>query len=372
MPPIIPKHSKSEINRAGDTLISADSESEEYTLALKIVQSWRSSHEISLQEISDALKIRAKTIDQTSQVTHRPKRLPSIQNKLARLKNTRLARMQDIGGCRAILKTVGKVYQLFEIYENTFSSYEPAQPQLVKVFDYILHPKPDGYRCLHLILNHQRAIGKEGAIDEYKIEIQIRTQLQHHWATAVETAATFLGPDLKAGVGDPRWLRFFALASSVFAILEECEAIPETPKKQIDLIFEIGHLWRELQVDVCFGEWLLVSDRIIADYDIQDFLIISDSRKRSVKVQGFTSEQTEIGIEALNNAELEYAGRTEVQVAKVSVDNILKLKEAYPNYYADTREFINELNVVIELEYEHEEEREDDDPRPEIDFIKYK
>lgn len=375
MPETKPTISKNEINRAGDTLISADSESEDYTHALEAVQRWRYSHEIPLNEITDDLRNRAMAIDQTSLVVSRPKRIPSIQSKLARLKNTRLARMQDIGGCRAIMKTVNDVYALSKVYESAVSSDESSRIRLVKVFDRILQPKPDGYRCLHLIFNHQTVNHEDGSINEHTIEMQIRTQLQHHWATAVETAATFLARDLKAGVGDARWLRFFALASSVFAIIEGCEMVPETTKKQIDLISEIRSLWYELQVDVCFEGWLLVANQIGEDDTTTYFLIIADSRNRTLNVQGFALEENEIAIEALNNAELEYAQRPEIQVAKVSVDDVSKLKEAYPNYYAETRGFIDELTAHIEPEYERKvapEERADKDKRPDDDFRDYK
>src|SRR5690606_39699271 len=46
------------------------------------------------------------------------------------------------------------------------------------------------------------------------IEIQIRTRLQHAWATAVETVDVMKGTDLKSGGGTPDWREFFALAAS--------------------------------------------------------------------------------------------------------------------------------------------------------------
>ena len=38
--------------------------------------------------------------------------------------------------------------------------------------------------------------------DDLRIEMQIRTKLQHIWATAVETMGTFLGQALKSRQGD--------------------------------------------------------------------------------------------------------------------------------------------------------------------------
>ena len=85
-------------------------------------------------------------------------------------------------------------------------------------------------------------------------------------------------------------------------------------------------------------------------------------------------EESEIAIAALNNAELKYSQRPEIQVAKVSVDDVSKLKEAYPNYYADTRGFINELIAHIEPEYERKdpEARGDKYQKPDDVFRNFK
>ncbi len=43
------------------------------------------------------------------------------------------------------------------------------------------------------------------------IELQLRTRLQHEWATAVETMGTFLQSSLKSSQGPEEWLDFFSL-----------------------------------------------------------------------------------------------------------------------------------------------------------------
>src|SRR5438067_360994 len=62
-----------------------------------------------------------------------------------------------------------------------------------------------------------------------RIEVQVRTRDQHAWATAVETVSLFTNQNLKGSVGDPDWLRLFALMGSEVARREDTLTIPGTP-----------------------------------------------------------------------------------------------------------------------------------------------
>ncbi len=41
-----------------------------------------------------------------------------------------------------------------------------------------------------------------------KVELQLRSQLQHAWAAAVETVGAFVQQALKSSLGEEEWLRF--------------------------------------------------------------------------------------------------------------------------------------------------------------------
>ena len=103
--------------------------------------------------------------------------------------------------------------------------------------DYIANPKEDGYRSYHVILSY-KGRGEATVYDKRRIEIQVRTRLQHAWATAVEGVGVSLGQDLKGGHGDLDWLRLFRLASAEFAMLEGCsegEGVPSHPDRAREL-----------------------------------------------------------------------------------------------------------------------------------------
>ena len=74
------------------------------------------------------------------------------------------------------------------------------------------------------------------------IEIQYRTHLQHIWATALETMGLFTKQALKAGQGDEHIKRFFVLASSLFALRENCPVIPGTLPDINELVSEIEQI----------------------------------------------------------------------------------------------------------------------------------
>lgn len=81
-----------------------------------------------------------------------------------------------------------------------------------------------------------------------KVEVQVRTQLQHAWATAIEAVGIFTKQALKSNQGDQDWLRFFALMVTGIAAIEQCPAVPNTPLTKYDLIKELKPLADKLHV----------------------------------------------------------------------------------------------------------------------------
>lgn len=75
-----------------------------------------------MQTMRMTLTTRALKQDETALISQRTKRIPAIRLKLAEhhkkgLKLT-LSQMQDIGGCRAVLRTVAQVEELARYYER--------------------------------------------------------------------------------------------------------------------------------------------------------------------------------------------------------------------------------------------------------------
>jgi hypothetical protein len=129
----------------------------------------------------------------------RLKRMQAIRKKLKRI-NLHLNQIQDLGGCRAILDSMTDVRTLVQAVRDR--SRHNLRPEK----DYIAAPKADGYRSHHLIVCFCGK-GPAAVHNDRRIEIQVRTRLQHSWATAVEAVGLFRGEYLKGSQGDRRWRR---------------------------------------------------------------------------------------------------------------------------------------------------------------------
>ena len=230
-----PEYSNQEIDHAGIILIDKKSTKEEHAVALKIIDNFKASHNFPLNCFQIWLRNNAKLIDPKCLVVQRIKRLSSIRHKLQRMKkrSLRLSEMQDIGGCRAVVANIDYVRQLEEKYAKSRIRHKLAYKD-----DYIKEPRKSGYRSLHLIYEYYS--DRADTYNGKRVEIQLRTPLQHAWATAVEAVDTFTNQVLKAGGGEEEWRRFFKLVGTAIAMREGSKShVPDTPNNKHSLQTEI-------------------------------------------------------------------------------------------------------------------------------------
>ncbi|QQS10234.1 MAG: RelA/SpoT domain-containing protein [Phycisphaerales bacterium] len=200
-----PEFSKNDVNRAGKLLAADPPEWDKLAWATDVLANWRACHLYPINTFQATLRGRVGKIDDNAIVAQRLKRAPSVVAKLQRFNTMILAQMQNIGGLRAIVGTVPQVRRLEALYRDPKS----LKHSLVSSKDYITTPKSDGYRGVHLVFRY-----KSDSAPRYNglhVELQIRTKMQHAWATAVETMGTFLGQALKSGQGDTQWRDFLQL-----------------------------------------------------------------------------------------------------------------------------------------------------------------
>lgn len=335
--------SRKQITNAGQVLAS---ESENKSEAYRIVEQWRAAHSYPLRAIHTVLTRNARIVNRYALTSGRLKRMESIALKLKRQKGKMdLTQMNDVAGCRAVLWGIGEVPRVVARLEKIFVPSGPFKPRL---YDYIQSPKPDGYRGIHLAVQYQSKNPAHASWRGKRVEIQIRSTLQHAWATAVEAVDLFANEKLKLGQGSQSWSRFFALASAVFAKHENSPPVPGTPESYSELIeAELRTLWRVLKVPHLLAGWLTAMAHTIP-LEGAHYLLTVDTGNKTLKITPFGPPFLAQAMQAYAAAEQESRENPDQNSVLASVDDIENLKRAFPNYYADTRDFLNELREALD------------------------
>jgi ppGpp synthetase/RelA/SpoT-type nucleotidyltranferase len=349
-----PQFSRNQVDKAGKFITKSSQDitnrndfvenANDFQRYLYIVNNWRSSHSYPLNTFQVTLRRRARQIDQNALVAQRIKRLESIQSKLAR-QTTQLSQMQDIGGCRAVLNSQEDVVNLVHIYLNASKSKRFAH-QLKWQKDYISNPRSDGYRSYHLIYEYNGQ-NRYSIYDDLRIEIQIRSSVQHAWATAVESVGTFTKQSLKSNQGSVEWLRFFSLMGAMIAQREKTTPIPDTPAEQSKLKSELRQLANDLHAQQVLTAYKTALNYSNTVKDAKYFLLRLDLENRRVSIKRFTSLQSQEANTAYIEMETQNANNNLIQIVLVSVDSIAALKRAYPNYFLDTERFSELLKEFL-------------------------
>lgn len=338
------KYSKKKVDKAGKILIDDMASKSDIEWAEDVLTYWRSLHTSILKTFYSTLKNNLQIIDPSSFVGQRLKRSPSIISKLKNSHVSKLSQMQDIAGLRAIVSDLSEVRSLEGFYKKNNLTHKFHDS-----YDYIDNPKDSGYRGIHLIYKYNSFHNPE--CNGLKIEIQIRTKLQHAWATAVETMGTFLNHGLKASEGPNQWLNFFSLAGSAFAYLEKSKPLSnysylskkETYRK---LISE----YINLDVEKKLNGYTVAANHLSSEKNSGNFHLITlnfDSRILTVKSYG--RKRIKEANEDYTKIERKIVNDSRQQVVLVSTESLNTLYEAYPNYFLDIQEFLNYISVIKKI-----------------------
>jgi putative GTP pyrophosphokinase len=190
--PSPPELSKSQIDRLGDRLRKGNISQVDLRLLDRYRRSFTEAYEAIVGRIRHQLGL---------EPTGRPaKSTTSIIDKLRR-ESIRLSQIQDIAGCRLIVKGIAAqddvVIRLRGLGEQS------------TIVDRREHPS-HGYRAVHVIVVFGGKL----------IEIQVRTSFQHAWAELSEKLSDEIGSEIKYGGGNKEVVSQLAAISDATLELE--------------------------------------------------------------------------------------------------------------------------------------------------------
>jgi hypothetical protein len=222
--------SKGEINRSGEMLRDARSgvvsiTSEERLTATAVVEDFRKGFGYPLTKVSSGLRGLVQQVAPEVLVAQRLKRMTQIIHKLERFPGTKLARMEDIGGCRVVVESSREMELLFERIKRNW--------EIVRERNYVETPKESGYRAIHLVTER----------DGHRIEVQLRTKGQQVWANAVEKIAARYQVPLKDEIGPEELIHWLRLAAENIAYKDRGEMPPPSFRVEFSTAVDIALDW---------------------------------------------------------------------------------------------------------------------------------
>ncbi len=317
--------------------------------AIKVVQQWRDLHRYPLNTLQSLFRniIRREQLENLK-IGQRQKRLISIVNKLSSNRfHGSLEEMQDIAGIRILTPDMKSLRLMQTALEKSRSKQKIRYQR-----DYILKPKPDGYRGIHLIYKTYLPKAPE-PIRGMQVELQIRTRLQHYWATAVESVDMFYGEALKTGKGTENWKAFFLLASAAFSLIEHSplpEAYCSYSEEQIAAwLQDMENETRPFSKLNKIIEHAIKQDVKVQDHPYHVLLF--------AKQEGKILPATSIGFADEESAQSYYAFFEQKQLAApesndLTIQDVVlvktdkkELKTLYSNYFLDIEKFLKRLET---------------------------
>lgn len=324
--PTFPGGSRERVNRAGDAVRNGSPTDED----LDVINTWRAAHRPVLNTFQAILRNRTHGKDII--VAQRHKRRATIFDKLRRLPGMRLARMDDVAGCRLIFKTTEDLYAFRKtLHAARFKHELKNEPDK---YDYIKRPKGTGYRGVHDVYAYDVNSAHGAAYKGLLLELQYRTIYQHAWATAVEVIGLITESQPKFQKGDKRYEEAMSFASEIIARAYEdgssCHSelsAEEVVERFLDYDKDLGllQLLRALNT----------TDRAVTEK--RNIILILPPEGQAEELETLTFRDATDALRELFRLEKENPGK---DIVLVRADTSEDVRIAFRNYFSDAKEFI--------------------------------
>ena len=315
--------SKNQIRKLGDRIREAygDGTGVVPQEDLKLLQDYRLTFRDTIASVFDIVYKDCQSINKKSIVTYRIKRIESIIGKLKRMPDGELDRLIDIAGCRCILSNNEQVYRLLNKLRGNPQIY------IKKEIDYIEKPQAEGYKSIHLFVGLTNGDGK-------LVEVQLRNQEQHNWATLVEITDFVFETKLKEYKEPSDLLEFHRLLS-----VSEQDLTPKEKKRIFDTIKErnyinkINEVFVRNYIDVR-KQWMQLQS-----YSKNSFYLIEAKRNESPQIDSYNSfiEAEEAYFERFRQN-----SNSNIVLTNIPHATYEQISVAYSNYMLSTHSFSND------------------------------
>jgi hypothetical protein len=201
--------------------------------------------------------------------------------------------------------------------------------------------------CLFSVALTYKYGGEKEEYKDYFVELQLRSRIQHAWATSVEIVDTFTDQALKSSRGTADWLRFFRVAGAEFAKLERRPVGEDVAG--VDTNAELRHLAQKLNVVARLNAFAVSANHIIERIESKTdyFLLELTNEGSQVLITQYRTADFERATEAYLQKEKQAKENKTSDVVLVAAGSMHALHSAYPNYFADSKEFLRYMERAL-------------------------
>ena len=311
-----------DINRLGDRIRNNPGHTIEDE-DLDLLQAHRLSFTNPLFKIFQELTETKSKVQRTAIIAFRLKRISTIINKVIRKPEMQLNRMWDIAGIRIIFDNEQQVRRVLNII---IENYEIRGV----VRDYFENPKDIGYKAIHIYITDPKS--------KKVIEVQLRTNDSHNWATLVEITDVLYHTRLKENGYDsnPEWGKFHSLVSSEKELSREEANFLYKVLNRKDFISKLAHIFRE-NSHVVKKQWQNVMHK-------DKFFLLELSNDSSPILTSYKE---------YNKAEKDYFQKYKndesalIVLTSINKPTFELISMAYANYLLTYHKFIEDVQEII-------------------------
>lgn len=284
-------------------------------------------------------------------ITGRTKRIETIISKLRRPQHPKLNKIHDIAGSRMIFNSLEDLSDALNKLEK-IKIKDFCEISDKNKYNYLENPKEDGYRGIHKVFKYSSCNSSE--INGLKIELQLRTKLQHTWATTVEIYDMIKKTSLKTI--DMKKLKtipgnFFKCCSSIFEGIEN--------KNRAQIIKNINKIYTKKEFKEILNELYLLKSikniklpEVKSKNENQYFILITNVERQEttffilpdVKTVSENEDENDLLINSIYRKIEEKNDKSVVLL--LNLKNVKNLQDTYPNYFLDTKDFIDRLENI--------------------------
>ncbi len=322
--------SKSKVDRAGQILSDTEREYDEASLdAEYILDEYRKAHLEPLTRITLELQTWLQSFEKKYFIAQRLKRKPQILRKLRRL-SVRLTQLQDIGGCRIIVDSNNDVDELLRFITERIARSGFAK--IIRSTDYRELGRDDsGYRAFHLILEVSGA----------KIELQLRSRIQHYWSESIERTSVIYGKRLKEQEGDPVVIEYFKRFSNALHAIEVQHAMSRDAEIDLQSRRELAEAIISEAASIRSLSGHVNSDivRTMAEREgqnkgsLNNWILVFDWNDGNFVLWDVVGRSADEAISAYTRYEAEFPEEEKYEVVMIGTSDIATVPQTHSHYF---------------------------------------